>query len=652
MVYVPLLAILAFLLLPGSAAAAEKPAAPASDGRWIVVYERAAVGDVDRATKALERRRGFRSRLRFRRALEGFAARLSADQVRALRADPDVQAVVPDRPVRARALRPVAANEIVPSGVLRAGLGSPQLVHEASDVGVAVVDTGVDLQHPDLNVADGTNCVTPGASADDVDGHGTHVAGTIAAENDGLGVTGVAPGTRVHAVKVLNDEGEGVISQIVCGLDWVIGNAAARGIRVINMSLGTLGESNRNCGVRSDGALVDPLHAAVCRATAAGILSVVAAGNGDPVTGVGWNMSENPPDVPATYPEVLTVTAMADADGRPGAAGIQPAGCGSGQPDDGTATFSNYTTVPEEAVHTIAAPGVCILSTLPVEQGGYRSLTGTSMAAPHAAGWAALCLGEAGVPGPCAGLTPAQIVQRIGEDAAAFRALRPEAGFAGDPAAPPGGGRWYGYLLRPTGPDTALTAAPAAVSSDATPTFAFSSPSPGASFECRLDGGAWAACGSPHAPPALPDGAHTLAVRAVDQLGTPDASPATASFTIDTSAPTVSYSTASRQRIATVSRSGIRLSVSCSEACRLASSVVIAGKEAVRLRLSRRRVDYVAGRRNGGLATGRRTLTIKLTSAVRRRLARSRTALVQVRLTATDATGNARTAKKSVRLAR
>ena len=640
------------LLAPGTAAAQDKPRAPRADGRWIVVYDRAAVDSVDRETEAHERRRGFRSRLRFRRAIEGFAARLTPQQVRALRADPDVEAVVPDRPVRALALRPAAESEIVPSGVVRTGLGRLDAVHEAADAGVAVIDTGVDLQHPDLNVADATNCVVPGTPADDLDGHGTHVAGTVAAENDGLGVTGVAPGTRVHAVKALNDEGDGTVSQIVCGIDWVIANAAALDIRVINMSLGTLGESNRNCGVRSDGALVDPLHAAVCRATGAGILSVVAAGNGDPETGIGWNMSENPPDVPATYPEVLTVTAMSDGDGLPGGRSAPSGGCGSGEGDDLAASFSNFTTSPEEAAHTVAAPGVCILSTQPLERGGYRSLTGTSMAAPHVAGWVALCLGEAGTPGPCAGLSPAQIVQRVVFDSAAFRSARPEAGYAGDPAAPPPGGRHYGFLLRPTGPETALASAPAAVSSDRTPDFAFSSPAPGASFECSMDAGAWAACGSPHSPPPVGDGEHALAVRAIDPLGTPDASPALASFTVDTVPARVSHSVASRQRIATVSRTGIRVSVRCSEVCRLASSIVLSGREAVRLRLTRKRVDYVAGRRKAGLAGGRRVLTIKLKSAVRRRLARNRSALVQLRMVATDTAGNTRSAKRSVRLVR
>ena len=96
----------------------------------------------------------------------------------------------------------------------------------------------------------------------------------------------------------------------------------------------------------------------------------------------------------------------------------------------------------------------------------------------------------------------------------------------------------------------------------------------------------------------------------------------------------------------------MRVNVTCSEACRLAASVVITGREAVRLGISRRRVDVTAGRRAAGPATRRRTLTIRLTSAVRRRLARNRTALVQLRIVATDAAGNARTVRRSVRLVR
>ena len=188
-------ALLLLLLVPASAGAREKAPIPDNDGRWIVVYERAAVADVDRETDARERRRGFRSRLRFRRAIEGFAATLTSEQVRALRADPDVEAVVPDRPKSARAFLPLAAGEPVPPvGVRRIGAGGADFVRGAADPSVAVVDTGADLDHPDLNVQDGTDCVEPGTPAEDGDGHGTHVAGTVAAAtNNGEGVAAVCP---------------------------------------------------------------------------------------------------------------------------------------------------------------------------------------------------------------------------------------------------------------------------------------------------------------------------------------------------------------------------------------------------------------------------------------------------------------------------
>ena len=139
----------------------------------------------------------------YKRALKGFAAQLSAADVRALRRDPEVALVSPDLQVHALACAPLAAGESVPTGVARIEAANAREGHEASSVGVAVLDTGIDLDHPDLVAQDGKNCIASG-SADDDNGHGTHVAGTIGARNQGAGVVGVAPGTTLYAVKVLD----------------------------------------------------------------------------------------------------------------------------------------------------------------------------------------------------------------------------------------------------------------------------------------------------------------------------------------------------------------------------------------------------------------------------------------------------------------
>ena len=648
--------LLAALLAPSAASAQAPP-----DDSWIVVYRPAAVDSVDRETDARERRRGFRARHRFRRAIEGFSARLGADDVRALRADPDVAAVVRDRPVRAFAAQPLAAGEpLAPTGVRRLGLGaqasaSPAWVREASDVGVAVVDTGIDLDHTDLDAVDGTDCVSPGTTAEDENGHGTHVAGTIGAENDGAGVSGVAPGTKLHAVRVLDASGNGSGSTLLCGLEWVMANAAARDIRVINMSLGGPGQNDRNCGA-TDG---DPLHTAVCRATDAGILSVVAAGNSN------WDISEDPPDSPATYPEVLTVSAVSDGDGLPGK--LAAPTCRTGEDDDTAAGYSNFTRLSADADHMIAAPGTCIASTWLA--GGYRTISGTSMATPHAAGVAALCIGEGGEPGPCADLTPPEIIQRLRSEAEAFHATDVASGFAGDPGAPIGT-RYYGFMLRPlvAGPGTEFSVTPPATTNDSTPGFEFGSPTPGTTFECSLDGAAFAACASPLETGQLADGPHRLEVRAVDVAGNRGGSPAAHAFTVDavpdppppppqqpappltsntvpdqtppadTRAPALAIGAASRQRLSTVLSHGIRVNVLCDEACGAEARIELAGA--------------TAGRKGLVLGTGKRTLTIRLTSATRRKLARVRSVVVRLRVTVTDAAGNTTSTKKNLRLTR
>jgi PKD repeat protein len=183
------------------------------------------------------------------------------------------------------------------------------------------------------------------------------VAGTVGALDNGIGVVGVAPGARLWAVKVLNQNGSGYTSGIIAGIDWAVDHGD---IEVINMSLGGSGVS---------AAYKDAIDTAVAN----GVVVVVAAGNSDADAN---NYS------PAYVPNAITVSALADFDGASGGFGSPT--CRSDQ-DDTLANFSNWGTAID-----IAAPGVCIRSTYPLEQGGYGTISGTSMAAPHVAGAAAL----------------------------------------------------------------------------------------------------------------------------------------------------------------------------------------------------------------------------------------------------------------------
>lgn len=435
---------------------ARRPSAAGSGGGFIVLYGRS-VQNVKRETARHERAEGFKARFEYGHALKGFAARLSDRQVKALRADPRVAAVVPDRPVKALGSVPLAANEPTPpTGVRRIAAATTTTVRQASSVNVAVIDTGIDLTHPDLNAVSGTNCVRPGTAAQDDNGHGSHVSGTIAAKNNGAGVVGVAPSTKLYAVKVLDASGSGTQSQALCGMNWVTANAGSLNIKVANMSLGGSGNPLDSCPNT-----LDPEHKALCNSTAAGVTYAVAAGNS------GWDFDYAPiPDVPAAYPEALTVTAITDSDGRSGGTGGAPT-CTGGQVDDRYASFSNYAATAGGRSHTIAGPGVCIRSTW--MGGGYNTISGTSMATPHLAGAVALCLGEAGASGPCTGLSPAQIVQKMRTDAASQTTATPSYGFTGDPVRPVSG-RYFGYLdwsgtsQGPPPPPPPVTAAPTSTS--------------------------------------------------------------------------------------------------------------------------------------------------------------------------------------------
>ncbi|MCF7709168.1 MAG: S8 family serine peptidase [Verrucomicrobia bacterium] len=325
----------------------------------------------------------------YSKALSGFSIQVPPGIVKAdILASPGVKHVEPDLMLH-------ALEQTLPTGVDR--IEADQNTTDVTGVGIAIIDTGIDTDHPDLPpVLSGAHFYTVNTGPpwsrgtfqdgnyEDDNGHGTHCAGIAAALDNDEGVVGIAPGANLYAVKVLDSEGAGYLSDIIAGVDWVTQNAGS--IAVANMSLGGQGVS-------------DAYRTAIANSVAAGVVYMVAAGNsGVDIYGTDGAFGTSDDYIPAAYPEVATISAMADSDGQPGGNGADTT-YGS---DDSFAGFSNFSgsVVNDNPVDSIGAaidlllPGVDIVSTY--LDGGLAEASGTSMAAPHAAGLAALYIAEQG----------------------------------------------------------------------------------------------------------------------------------------------------------------------------------------------------------------------------------------------------------------
>lgn len=291
--------------------------------------------------------------------IDGKAVILSPKAEAAISRQPGVLRIDDDVVVKALIRGGIAAapqpTEVLPWGVDRIDAEKIWGITTADPIKMAIIDTGIDVKHPDLkdNLKGGVSTVWYTSSYNDDNGHGTHVAGIVAALDNTIGVIGVGPKIDLYAVKTLDRRGSGYLSDVIEGLDWAI----ASGMEVVNMSLGT---SSYN----------QSFEEAVQRVNEAGIIQVAAAGNSGP--------GDNTVIYPAKFTEVIAVTATEKTD-----------------------TIASWSSRGPEV--DLAAPGVNIYSTY--KGSTYKTLSGTSMAAPHVAGVVALLLSL--------NYSPAEVQQRL-----------------------------------------------------------------------------------------------------------------------------------------------------------------------------------------------------------------------------------------------
>jgi aqualysin 1 len=342
---------------PASSQAASPKKTPKNkvQGSYIVVLKDDE--DAGQVAQKKEQKHDLEIKHVYENALKGFSAEIPEDQVEAVRNNPEVEYVEQDSVVR-------ALDQTLPWGIdkIEADLSPSTMAGDKSgsisNVNAYIIDTGLYREHPDLNVIGHRNFTGDGKNRD-CHGHGTHVAGTVAAKDDSNSVVGTAPGAPLTGVKVLGCNGSGKTSRVIKGIDWVTANADVDGP---DNKLGTSDDkqpavANMSLGGGASWALDD----AVRRSASRGVFYAVAAGN----------------------------------DGR-NACNYSPARAGAGT-DNGIVTVAATTSSDREASWSnhgscvdLWAPGVNILSTR--KGGGTTTMSGTSMASPHGAGGAALYL--------------------------------------------------------------------------------------------------------------------------------------------------------------------------------------------------------------------------------------------------------------------
>jgi subtilisin family serine protease len=324
-------------------------ARPSDNSSWstYIVTLRPATGDSRSIGAEAERRFGGSLAQVYSRALSGFAITIPDSLAARLASDPRVLSVEQDAVVQADVTQTPATW-----GLDRIDQRSQPLnnSYTATSTGAGVtayiIDTGIRLSHTQFGgrAVTGYDAVTSGGTANDCNGHGTHVAGTVGGKD-----YGVADGVRLVAVRVLDCNGSGSTSGVIAGIDWVTGNHAAGQPAVANMSLG--------------GGASTALDTAVKNSIADGVAYAVAAGNGNSA-GVAQNACNSSP---ARVPAAMTVSATDSADRK--------------------ASWANYGTCVDWF-----APGVSITSSWNTSDTATNTISGTSMATPHTTGVAALYL--------------------------------------------------------------------------------------------------------------------------------------------------------------------------------------------------------------------------------------------------------------------